>query len=164
MPQDPRPVPAPDPAPAQAQAPASSGRSAFLPAALALVRGLRGRFDARAKALDMTYSRAQALLVIARHEGLSQAEIASRLDIATPSVNRTLDHLEAAGLIQRRPCAQDKRLNRLHLTPKAETLAARIIAFTEELRDEIFDGIPEAELEQALAVIARLQANLDRMA
>lgn len=136
---------------------------AFLPAAVAFVRGLRQRFDARAVSLGMTYSRAQALLAIAGNEGLSQAEIADRLDIRTPSVNRTLDHLEAAGLIERRVCAEDRRLNRLFLTPQARGEADRVLGFVEELRREVFRDISEQDLRQALDTIARLQANLDRM-
>ncbi len=136
----------------------------FLPAVLALSRSLRTRFDARAKALDMTYSRAQALLMIARNEGRSQAEIAGQLDIRTPSVNRTLDHLEAAGLIQRRPSAEDRRQNLLHLTPEGRAQAERVVAFTEELREEIFQGVPPEALDAALATLLRLQRNLEGMA
>ena len=138
-------------------------RSLYLPAVLALARSLRTRFDARAKAMDMTYSRAQALLVIARSEGLSQAEIADQLDIQTPSVNRTLDHLEAAGLIERRPAPDDKRQNRLFLLPPGRDQAERVVAFTEELRREIFRDVSDAELEAGLATLSRLQRNLDRM-
>ena len=65
----------------------------FLPAVFGLVRGIRKRFNARAAAMEMTYARAQALLHISACEGLSQAELAERLEIRTPSMNRTLDHL-----------------------------------------------------------------------
>ncbi|WP_172327615.1 MarR family winged helix-turn-helix transcriptional regulator [Mangrovicoccus sp. HB161399] len=135
----------------------------FLPELIGLVRGVRKRFNARAVALDMTYSRAQALLHIARSEGLTQAELADLLDISTPSMNRTLDHLEEQELIERRSCEADKRIRRLFLTPKARGQAEQVVGFTEDLRREVYRGISPEDLERTLDVIRRIQKNLDGM-
>ncbi|MBR9838770.1 MAG: MarR family transcriptional regulator [Rhodobacteraceae bacterium] len=135
----------------------------FLPAVFGLVRGIRKRFNARAAAMEMTYARAQALLHISACEGLSQAELAERLEIRTPSMNRTLDHLEAAELIERRSDPDDKRLRRLFLTPQAHAKAERIVGFTEELRREVYHDVTPEELAQALETLRRIQQNLDRM-
>ncbi|WP_108260028.1 MarR family winged helix-turn-helix transcriptional regulator [Mangrovicoccus ximenensis] len=136
---------------------------AFLPEVIGLVRGVRQRFNARAVALDMTYSRAQALMHIAQHEGLTQAELALKLDISTPSMNRTLDHMEEQGLIERRSCEEDKRIRRLFLTPKAQGQAGQVVGFIEELRREVYREVSPEELQKALDTIRRIQANLDRM-
>ncbi|WP_138469435.1 MarR family winged helix-turn-helix transcriptional regulator [Poseidonocella sp. HB161398] len=133
----------------------------FLPEVFGLVRGIRKRFNARAVALDMTYSRAQALMSISVREGLTQAELAERLDIRTPSMNRTLDHLEEQGLIERRSCEADKRIRRLFLTPKARAQAEQVVDFTEDLRREVYRGISPEDLERTLEVIRRIQKNLD---
>ena len=61
-----------------------------------LTRGIRKRFDARAKSEELTYSRAQALLNVAQQEGRTQTQIAEELAIETPTLNRTLDALEKA--------------------------------------------------------------------
>ncbi len=137
--------------------------SDFLPAVLHLVRGIRKRFNVRAAAHDMTYARAQALVGIAGNEGQSQADLAERLDIRTPSMNRTLDHLEQQGLIERRADPRDKRVRRLFLTPAAHERADRITHFTDDLRREVYQGIPPEDLKQALDVLRRIQRNLDRM-
>ena len=79
-------------------------------------------------------------------------EIAGQLDIRTPSANRTLDHLEAAGLIERRPDPDDKRQNRLFLPPPGRAQAERVVAFTEELRREIFLDVSVKELEGNVSV------------
>lgn len=136
---------------------------AFLTEVFGLVRGIRKRFNARAAAIDMTYARALAISHISRDPGLSQAELAERLDIRTPSVNRTLDQLEEAGLIERRSDPLDKRVRRLFLTDRAHEQAEKVVGFTEELRREAYQGIPPEELAQALATLRRIQQNLDRM-
>ncbi|MBE3636846.1 MarR family winged helix-turn-helix transcriptional regulator [Mangrovicoccus algicola] len=136
----------------------------FLPEIFGMVRAIRKRFNARAVAIGMTYARAQALMGVAVREGLTQAELAERLDIRTPSMNRTLDHLEEQGLIERRACAQDKRIRQLYLTPMARAQAEDVVGFTEDLRREVYRGISEDELAQTLSVIRRIQKNLDGMA
>ena len=128
-----------------------------------LTRGIRKRFDARAKSEELTYSRAQALLNVAQQEGRTQTQIAEELAIETPTLNRTLDALEKADLIERRTAAQDRRLRHVFLTAYARRRADNILSFTEDLRDELFRDIPQAELEQALAVLARVLDNLDQM-
>ena len=128
-----------------------------------LTRGIRKRFDARAKSEELTYSRAQALLNVAQQEGRTQTQIAEELAIETPTLNRTLDALEKADLIERRTAAQDRRLRHAFLTAYARRRADKILSFTEDLRDELFRDIPQAELEQALAVLARVLDNLDQM-
>ncbi|RVV97644.1 MarR family transcriptional regulator [Mesobaculum littorinae] len=135
----------------------------LLASVFGLVRGIRKQFDARASAMDMTYARAQALTHIAANEGLTQVELAAILDIRTPTMNRTLDHLEAAKLIERRTTREDKRVRQLFLTPQAHRQADRIVSFTHELREEAYRGIPPEEVEQALATLRRIQANLDAM-
>ena len=104
---------------------------AFLTEVFGLVRGIRKRFNARAAAMDMTYARALAISHVSREPGLSQAELADLLDIRTPSMNRTLDQLEEAGLIERRSDPQDKRVRRLFLTDRAHDQAEKITGFTE---------------------------------
>lgn len=141
----------------------SAVQKLFLPELFGLVREIRKRFNARATALDMTYSRAQALMRIAAREGQTQAELAENLDIRTPSMTRTLDWLEKAGLIERRGSDEDRRVRHLHLTPDARVKADKVVDFTEDLRREVYRGIDPAELDQALKVIRQIQRNLSEM-
>jgi len=141
----------------------NESQNELLTSVFMLVRSIRSRFDARASSLNMTYARAQALTHIAANEGLSQTELASLLDIRTPTMNRTLDHLEAAQLIERRTSKEDKRLRRLFLTPDAHRQAKQVVGFTHETRKEAYRGIPQEELEQAFATVRKIQANLDAL-
>jgi DNA-binding MarR family transcriptional regulator len=55
-------------------------------------------------------------------DGQTPAELASGLEIATPTVVRSADRMQAAGLLTRRPHETDGRLVRLWLTPHGREL------------------------------------------
>jgi len=69
-----------------------------------VARLIRRRFERRARqtGLPITRQQARALLLIARHEGLSQAAIATMLDVEPIALVRLLDRLHEEGLVERR--------------------------------------------------------------
>ena len=61
-----------------------------------------------------------------RSEGLKQSELAEMLDLQPISLTRLLDRLADNGLIERRADPNDRRANRLFLTPAARPLLERL--------------------------------------
>ena len=78
---------------------------------------------------------------------LRQADLAEELGITQPSLVRTLHQLESMGLVERVPNPEDKRSNRVALTPAGRALAQRIEERLSELRRELLDGVPDAAIE-----------------
>ena len=78
---------------------------------------------------------------------VNQAELAAELGITQPSLVRTLHQLEAMALVERAPGSDDKRANRILLTPQGKDLTGRIEARLTELRQELLDGVPDAAIE-----------------
>lgn len=76
-----------------------------------------------------------------------QAELAEQLGITQPSLVRTLDQLEAMALVERLSHPDDKRSNRIALTPAGRELAERIEQRLSVLRDDLLDGVPDAAIE-----------------
>ncbi|TQS71748.1 MarR family transcriptional regulator [Rhodobacteraceae bacterium] len=126
-----------------------------------LNRRLRKAFDARASALGLTFSRAQALLMVARNEGKSQTELAEILHIETPTLNRALDGLEKTGFIERRAQADDRRIRRVFLTEMSKQKAEEIVTFSADLRHDLFHSLQNEELDQFNTFLQRLHLNLD---
>ena len=87
-----------------------------------------------------------------------QADLAEELGITQPSLVRTLDQLQAAGLVERVPNPDDRRSNRVAFTPEGQELVGRIEARLENLRRELLAGVPEAAIE----IIATLLNLLER--
>lgn len=57
-------------------------------------------------------------------EGLRPVKLEGRLLLPQPNVSRLLDRLEKARLIERRPCPEDKRGQRIAITPDGLALRA----------------------------------------
>ncbi len=133
----------------------------FLDTAFELLRELRKRYDAEAKTLDMTLSRARALQRIEEKEGLTQTELADVLSIETPTLNRLLDKLEQSNFIERRQLDGDKRKRCIHLTEPGRPKARHIRAFSDGIRKQVFTGVTEEETRAATLLIQKLLANLE---
>jgi len=125
-------------------------------------RLLRRNFDRRAKAHGLTRSRWQVLWHLAREEGLKQAELAERMDVAPISLARQLDKLEQEQLIERVRDDGDRRCFRIHLTPAAQPALATLRTLAEETRTEALAGLQAADIAQLGTLLARVRLNLSR--
>lgn len=123
-------------------------------------RLLRRNFDRRAKAHGLTRSRWQVLWHLAREEGMKQAELAERMDVAPISLARQIDKLEQESLVERRRDLNDRRCFRIYLAPAAEPALALLRQLAEETRAEALAGFSAQELETLQRLLSRLRANL----
>ena len=85
-------------------------------------RLVKRRFEraARHTGLPITRRQAAVMLYIARNQGVSQAEVATWLDIEPIALVRMLDKLHEEGLVERRAHPTDRRVRTLWLTPAAD--------------------------------------------
>ena len=123
-------------------------------------RLLRRNFDRRARQHDLSRSRWQVLWHLAQVEGLKQAELAERLDVAPISLGRQLDNLEQEGLVERRRDASDRRCFRIFLTEAAQPALRKLRELAEETRGEALAGFSHREIEQLLDLLSRIRSNL----
>lgn len=89
-----------------------------------------------------------------------QADLAEELGITQPSLVRTLDQLQAAGLVERVPNPDDRRSNRVAFTPEGQELVGRIEARLENLRRELLDGVPNAAIEIIVNLLNLLERRI----
>lgn len=125
-------------------------------------RLMRRRFERRARqtGLAITRQQARALLSIARNEGLSQAAIATMLDIEPIALVRLLDRLHEEGLVERRLHPTDRRVRTLWLTPPGWTMVDRILAINAQIRDEACAGLSPAARDALLRALDHMKTNL----
>src|SRR5690242_14672455 len=91
-----------------------------------VARMLRTYADQRARQFGISRAQWVVLMRLDRSEGLKQSELAEILDLQPISLTRLLDRLAGNGLIERRPDPNDRRANRLYLTPAAKPLLERL--------------------------------------
>ncbi|MGH1452705.1 MAG: MarR family winged helix-turn-helix transcriptional regulator [Paracoccaceae bacterium] len=117
-------------------------------------------FDSFLKPHDMTMSQGWVLVHLIRENGLRQAELASRLEIATVTTSKLIDRLEARGFVERRADPDDRRSNRIYATTKAKALV-KVMTQTIFEVDEIANaGICDADLQVTLKVLRQMRSNL----
>ena len=68
--------------------------------------------------LDLKLVQLDLLMNLYRHPGTSQHDLARRLLVGRSNITMLLPQLEKRGLLERRPCADDRRVLRLYLTDK----------------------------------------------
>lgn len=125
-----------------------------------LPRLWRAVLDERLAPLELTQTRWVTLYHLWRlGDGQPQCDLARAIGVEAPSLVRTLDQLTDQGLIERRPCQDDRRTKRIFLTPEATPLLERIDAIVAEARAEMLSGISEAELDLFDDLLTRIEQN-----
>jgi MarR family transcriptional regulator for hemolysin len=89
-----------------------------------------------------------------------QTDLAHAIGITQPSLVRVVDQIEQGGLATRTQDPGDKRTNRVMLTDAGRDLIGTIEARLVELREELFDGLSDADIETALRVVDRLSGRI----
>jgi len=119
-------------------------------------------FELHTAARLLTRSRWQVLWLLQKEQGLKQAEMAERMDIAPISLTRQIDLLEQEGLVERRPDPQDRRCFRVYLTAAAEPVIVTLRRLAREVRDEALAEISVEEQKLLINLLGRLRVNLGR--
>jgi MarR family transcriptional regulator for hemolysin len=125
-----------------------------------VARLLKTYADQRARQYGMTRAQWAVLFRLDRAEGLKQSELAELLDLQPITLTRLLDRLAENGLIERRPDPNDRRANRLYLTPAARPLLERLSVLNEDMMGIVLAGLDPKSLERLLADLATVRENL----
>lgn len=127
-----------------------------------IARLLKRHFERRVRETGLPITRRQAaiMLFVSRHQGVSQAEVANRLDIEPIALVRMLDKLSEAGLIERRAHPTDRRVRTLWLSSSARPVIERILTIIRSIRAEAFAGFSPKAREAFVAELARIKKNL----
>jgi len=97
---------------------------------------------------------------IAASEGQSQNAIGEWLRIPPSSMVAVIDHLEARGLIERRPHPTDRRSRTLHMTEDGKRILSRATELAMGLEQEICRGFAASERQQLLDMLSAVTENL----
>jgi MarR family transcriptional regulator, organic hydroperoxide resistance regulator len=87
----------------------------------------RDRLPPSDEAFELSPVQCHALHLIEPERPLPMGRLAATLGCDASNVTGLVDRLEARGLVQRRPAADDRRVKALQLTPEGSRLRARLL-------------------------------------
>lgn len=123
-------------------------------------RLLRALVEQRLRPYGMTRAQFATLSRLDAQDGLAQHEVADALEVQPIAMVRLVDQLSAEGLVERRNDPADRRVNRLFITARGRARITELEGFKTALGAELFEGIGEDDIRQALSTLDRLHANL----
>ena len=122
----------------------------------------RQALDARLKDLGMGQAGWMAIACVAKAGApLSQTELAKQLSIEGPSVVATIDRLVASGLVERTPCATDRRVKLVILTDAGREVYAKVSAEATAFRDATLSDVERGALRNATDMLEALRARIE---
>lgn len=120
------------------------------------------RADQSMDRIGLYRGQAFLLMILSQRDGMIHAEIAERLEISPAAATKVIKRMEQAGYLQRQPDPADERVSRVYLLDGGRALIAEIDRAFGELDRAMFEGLPEADLEQFSDLLVQMQANLQR--
>ncbi|MGI0069861.1 MAG: MarR family winged helix-turn-helix transcriptional regulator [Nitrosotalea sp.] len=112
------------------------------------------------KNVGVTISQWRVISTLVLHPGLTQKEIADKVGIEGATLVPVIDKMEKEGLLKRKPDSKDRRVNRIYLTPKADSLWNSMTECALRIRKVSTKDIPEDQLKTTLETLRKISKNL----
>jgi len=93
------------------------------------------------------------------HPGLTQQDLAKRLQVTKGNICGLIDRLEKLKWVERRPDAEDRRANRLHLTPAGQAVVQRMRPLHAEAVLRFLADFSDDEVKLFRSFMERLEAS-----
>ncbi len=101
------------------------------------------------------------LYVLWQEERVPMRALSERTGLAQNTLTSMLDRMETAGLTERRPDKEDRRVIRIHLTEKARALKDRYNLVSNRMNEIYFKGFSDAEIKAFEGYLSRIITNLE---
>ena len=106
--------------------------------------------------LDLTATQSEVLEILYEQGTMSQRELGERLVCTKGNISRLLDRMEAKGLIERNPDANDRRKAQVTLTPQGQACIEKAFAIIRENLEPLLTLYSDQELQQVAELLTRL--------
>ena len=92
--------------------------------------------------------------------GLTQKEIADKVGVEGATLVPIIDKMEKEGLLKRKLDSSDRRINRIYLTTKADSLWESMIECALRIRKSSTKNISESDIQVTLETLRKISKNL----
>ena len=100
------------------------------------------------------------LIHLYKNDGLSQEELTEILNIDKGTTAKSIKKHETEGFVMRVKDKNDKRINRVYLTPKALEIKDEFLSSINAWENTLTSNLSYAEKEQALTLLKKITYNI----
>lgn len=93
-------------------------------------------------------------------DGLSQKELAARLEVKPQAISKMLSRMESEDVIERRSDPADSRVSRVHLTDEGRALQEPVEEIWDRAESQMLEGFSTAEKSLFRRMLADIYENL----
>lgn len=93
-------------------------------------------------------------------EGLTQTDLAARMEVTPATMTKMLQRMEKAGFIYRKPDAGDQRVSRVYLTDAGRAIQNEVEAIWRRMDEETFANFTAEERALLHQFFNRIRSNL----
>ena len=127
-------------------------------ASTAIARRLQKNF--KQAGVEITIEQWSVLYHLWKEDGQSQQQLCEATFRDKPSITRLVDNLEKQGLVKRTANKDDRRVNKICLTPEAEKLQEQSMELANQTLNEALAGVTNGQIEIAKEVLHLVYENL----
>lgn len=103
------------------------------------------------------------LIMLDRHDGCSQKEMAEWLRIKPPTVNVSIRRLEKSGVVERKRDETDQRITRIYLTEEGKRTLREILEDVKETEKIMFGNFSDTELCLLRRFFEQMLKNMEKV-
>jgi DNA-binding MarR family transcriptional regulator len=107
--------------------------------------GFRTTLEKHMSAVGLHAGQVFVLLELWKHDGQRQVDIAARLDVSTPTINKIVTGMVAGGLVKNLRLPGDARSSRIFLTERGKEVREQVESQWHELEEIVVSGLTDAE-------------------
>lgn len=117
-------------------------------------------FDAEFKPAGVTRAQASVLSCLWSQDEITQSELAKKLDLGKVALGSLIDRLEAAGMVERRGDAADRRAKLIVVTAAGRAALAELRELAGATNDIVLAGLSARDIEVTARTLKRMKANV----
>jgi DNA-binding MarR family transcriptional regulator len=119
--------------------------------------------DGRLAAYKITYAQWVPLFKLLKEDGCTPIAMSRDLSVDPAALTRSLNRLEAKGLVRRERSTQDRRVVHLWLTEEGRAMAGHVPGVLADVLNAHLAGFSQDEWQMLLQLLTRMLANGDAL-
>ena len=127
-----------------------------------VIRMYYGRMQAQLAEVGIYRGQPPIMGLLYQHDGMSQKEMASALNLSPATMTVTLKRMEKAGLVCREMDERDQRILRVHLSEQGRQMWLKSADQIRCVTEELLEGFTPEEERQMREYLFRIARNMER--